>query len=109
MNAVKIADLKNNLSRHLIRVRRGGVLTVLDRETPIARIVPFHQGDAARDATGTDAVDERIAGLARDGVVAPGDPQGLARWLDEHPPVKRPKGAPSAVRALIDLRRESTR
>ena len=41
MQVVKIADLKNNLSRYLARVRRGGELTVYDRGTPIARIVPF--------------------------------------------------------------------
>jgi prevent-host-death family protein len=41
---IKIADLKNNLSRHLARVRRGGEITVLDRDTPVARIVPFVHG-----------------------------------------------------------------
>jgi len=101
-----IADLKNNLSRHLTRVRRGGTLVVLDRNTPIARIVPYDHGDTARGAA---AAGDRIAELARDGVVSPGDPQGLTRWLDDHPPIKRPKGAPSAVQALLDMRRESTR
>lgn len=40
MTTVRIADLKARLSEYLRRVRRGDVLTVLDRETPIARIVP---------------------------------------------------------------------
>jgi antitoxin (DNA-binding transcriptional repressor) of toxin-antitoxin stability system len=37
---VGIADLKAHLSQHLRRVRAGRTLTVLDRDTPIARIVP---------------------------------------------------------------------
>jgi antitoxin (DNA-binding transcriptional repressor) of toxin-antitoxin stability system len=41
MTNVKIADLKANLSRHLRTVRGGDTITVLDRDTPIARIVPI--------------------------------------------------------------------
>jgi len=38
---VKIADLKAHLSKHLHTVRAGGEIVVLDRKTPIARIVPY--------------------------------------------------------------------
>jgi len=41
MSDVGIADLKARLSEHLRSVRNGGSLTVLDRNTPIARIVPY--------------------------------------------------------------------
>lgn len=41
MSNVRIADLKARLSEHLRAVRNGGTVTVLDRDTPIARIVPF--------------------------------------------------------------------
>jgi prevent-host-death family protein len=41
MSNVRIADLKARLSEHLRSVRNGSSLTVLDRETPIARIVPY--------------------------------------------------------------------
>jgi len=41
MSDVRIADLKARLSEYLRVVRNGGTLTVLDRDTPIARIVPF--------------------------------------------------------------------
>lgn len=44
MKKVGIADLKAHLSEHLRRVRRGQTLTVFDRDTPIARIVP-HDDD----------------------------------------------------------------
>jgi prevent-host-death family protein len=41
MSNVGIAELKARLSEHLRSVRNGGTLTVLDRDTPIARIVPY--------------------------------------------------------------------
>jgi prevent-host-death family protein len=41
MSNVRIADLKARLSEHLRAVRTGGTVTVLDRDTPIARIVPY--------------------------------------------------------------------
>ena len=40
MKRVGIADLKAHLSQHLRRVRSGRAITVLDRDTPVARIVP---------------------------------------------------------------------
>jgi len=40
MKSVGIAELKSHLSEHLRDVRRGEVLTVLDRSTPVARLVP---------------------------------------------------------------------
>ena len=41
MSEVRIADLKARLSEHLRAVRNGGTVTVLDRDTPVARIVPY--------------------------------------------------------------------
>ena len=41
MKQVRIADLKARLSEHLRAVRRGESIAVLDRDTPIAQIVPF--------------------------------------------------------------------
>lgn len=43
MSEVRIADLKSRLSEHLRKVRAGRSLTVLDRDTPIARIVPWQE------------------------------------------------------------------
>lgn len=40
MTRVGVAELKASLSRYLREVRRGGSVTVLDRGTPIARLVP---------------------------------------------------------------------
>ena len=41
MKSVGIAELKARLSEYLKLVRKGRTLTVLDRETPVARIVPY--------------------------------------------------------------------
>jgi antitoxin (DNA-binding transcriptional repressor) of toxin-antitoxin stability system len=45
MKAVKIASLKAQLSRHLREVRAGQIVTVLDREQPVARLVPIDDVD----------------------------------------------------------------
>ncbi len=42
MKSVNIADLKNNLSRYLNRVREGEEILIRDRNLPIARIVPLN-------------------------------------------------------------------
>jgi prevent-host-death family protein len=41
MNRVGIADLKARLSEHLQAVRKGRTVTVMDRNTPVASIVPY--------------------------------------------------------------------
>lgn len=46
MTVVRIAELKSHLSEHLRKVRRGRSLTVLDRDTPIARLVPYEEDSA---------------------------------------------------------------
>ena len=46
MKEVGIAELKARLSQHLRRVRAGNSLTVLDRATPVARLVPYERGPA---------------------------------------------------------------
>jgi prevent-host-death family protein len=38
---VKVSELKAQLSEHLRHVRRGHTITVMDRDTPIAEIVPL--------------------------------------------------------------------
>lgn len=41
MKTVGIAQLKARLSEHLSSVRKGRTLIVLDRGTPVARIIPY--------------------------------------------------------------------
>lgn len=46
MREVKIAELKARLSEYLRAVRRGETVAVLDRDTPIAHIVPVRDRPA---------------------------------------------------------------
>lgn len=48
MRQVRIADLKARLSEHLRLVRNGETIAVLDRETPVAHIVPIRSRSALR-------------------------------------------------------------
>jgi prevent-host-death family protein len=41
MTSAKVSELKAKLSAYLSEVRRGSTVIVYDRNTPIARIVPF--------------------------------------------------------------------
>ena len=41
MRTVNIADLKNQLSRHLKHVRQGEEILIRDRQVPVAKIVPL--------------------------------------------------------------------
>ena len=50
---VKVAELKARLSEYLRAARRGHPVTVCDRDTPIARLVPYRperEGLAVRQA-----------------------------------------------------------
>jgi len=48
MKQVRIAELKAKLSEYLRAVRRGETIAVLDRETPIAQIMPVRASSALR-------------------------------------------------------------
>ena len=53
---VKIAELKSQLSEYLRLVRSGNEVVVKDRDTPIARIVPYKEEPkrlTIRPATGS--------------------------------------------------------
>jgi prevent-host-death family protein len=48
MTQVRIAELKARLSEYLRAVRRGETIAVLDRDTPIAEIVPIREHRSVR-------------------------------------------------------------
>ena len=43
MTRAKISELKARLSSYLAEVRKGGTVVVLDRKTPIARLIPYEE------------------------------------------------------------------
>lgn len=109
MKRVKIADFKNNLSRHLLHVRDGGELLVCDRDRPIARVVPLSAPSRTSKRAQADYWSEdRLAQLERQGTLTRPDATD-ARWVRELCPKKLPAGVPGAVELLLRMRRESTR
>jgi prevent-host-death family protein len=42
MKAINIAELKNNLSLYLRKVRTGEEIVVRDRDIPVAKLIPWH-------------------------------------------------------------------
>ena len=48
MKQVRIAELKARLSEYLRVVRRGESIAVLDRDTPVAQLIPVRDGSALR-------------------------------------------------------------
>ena|SRR5450432_74388 len=96
MRIVKIADAKNNLSRHLRDVRRRGRVRILDRDTPVADLVPVEPLGAGDDALSLADLERR--GLIRRGVGGP-----LPRWVLQPGPAD-PKGR--ALAALLEERKQ---
>ena len=41
MKSAKVSELKARLSSYLAEVRKGDTVVVLDRRTPIARLIPY--------------------------------------------------------------------
>ena len=64
MQTAMVSELKAKLSSYLAQVRRGARITVCDRQTPIARLVPLED-----DAGGLEV---REPSRARDLPTAPG-------------------------------------
>lgn len=95
MKKAKIAELKNQLSRYLEHVRAGGSVLVLDRDRPVARLVPLH--DAHRAA---GARDERLIRLERRGLIRRGA-GGLPGWVGRRRP---PRLRGSVLRDLLTER-----
>ncbi len=94
MKYAKIGQLRDGLSRYIDQVREGNEVLVLDRDRPVARIVP---AGSAHPASGGDA--ERLLDLERRGL--------LRRGKGRYPPVLK-RGQPVRVRGsvLADLRAE---
>ena len=99
-----ISEVKNGLSAYLRRVRSGESVLVLDRRTPVARIVPV--GRALEHARHADDVDEnaRIERLERAGVLSRRSFESPLEVLGQ--PFRRGTGL---LEALLDERSEERR
>jgi prevent-host-death family protein len=96
MKKARISELRDRLSRYLDHVRAGGRVLVLDRNRPVAEIVPV-----GTDEAGTD--EDRLATLEREGLVRRGAGRVPAELL------RAPSGGEAGVLAALLRERESGR
>lgn len=98
MKQAKVSELKNNLSRYLHYVRRGGVVRVFDRDRAVAELVPIGQGTAS----GSDELDGILDDLERKGIVR----RGTGSLPKDFVTRRLPRARTSVVEALLEERRE---
>jgi antitoxin (DNA-binding transcriptional repressor) of toxin-antitoxin stability system len=98
VKTVKVADAKNNLSRHLAYVRRGGTVRILDRDTPVADLVPVVAASTVAEE------DLEIARLERLGLARRNHRGPLPRGLLKPGPDARDA---QVVEALLEERRST--
>jgi prevent-host-death family protein len=80
---VTITEIKSHLSAYLRSVRNGGEILVKDRETPIARIVPYKPARrriATIPATKSHKNIDRLP-FFRPANLKPGDVDEALRWV----------------------------
>src|SRR5262249_53500947 len=98
MKRASITEAKNQLSALIDGLRSGSPVLIVDRGRPVARLEPV---------TGEldPAPEGRLSRLIRNGIVRPGRVASPGPLFTDEPP--RPKPGASAVRALIEERREA--
>jgi prevent-host-death family protein len=96
MTSASISETKAKLSALLDLVRAGETVTITDRGTPVARIVPAVGSDAGDD-------DARLARLERAGVIRRAEQKLDVEAFLARP---RPRSRESVVEALLEERRE---
>jgi prevent-host-death family protein len=97
MKTANISELRDRLSRYLDHVKAGGRVVILDRNRPVAQIVPV--GTAGEAAPGTDQ--GRLEALEREGIIRRGSgklPPGFLRGV-------LPGQGARVLKALLDERR----
>lgn len=97
MKKANVAELKNRLSHYLSRVKRGETVLVMERSTPVARIVPA----AAPSQMNPDETEGWLKRLEANGVLRVGVRKGLPDVVRNVPAGKRPVGA---VKTLLEDR-----
>jgi len=104
MLRVKIAELKNHLSRYLRVVRAGEELEVMDRNKPIARVSPISSPgkDGAPGMTAEEKA--RFEELVRQGSIRPARGKIPQEVLRNAPP-----GKPGVLAALLEEREQNSR
>jgi prevent-host-death family protein len=80
---VRIAELKSKLSEYLRSVQRGNEVVIKDRETPIARLIPYQERPqrlTVRPAIGSlKDLDQMV--FRRPKGLKPGDVDRALKWV----------------------------
>ncbi len=100
MKTANVTTLRTHLSRILAAVRRGDTIEVLDRKTPIARIVPIEP----RTPAGKGKLSPWIERLRREGLARVGNLRPVQEILPGFPPGTRSFGT-ALIDAIIEERR----
>jgi prevent-host-death family protein len=98
MKKANVAEVKNRLSHYLDRVKKGETVLVLERTTPVARIVPI----AAPSEMSNDEREVWLRRAAETGTVRLGARKGVLGVLTRTPAAERRVGA---VKTLVEERR----
>jgi prevent-host-death family protein len=96
MKIARISQLRDHLSRYLDHVRAGGRVLVLDRNRPVAQIVPVEGSKGSREQLG----EQQVAALEREGLLARGTGRIPAEILRGPAPGKGAK----VLEALLEER-----
>ncbi len=99
MKSANIAMIRNRLSHYLRLVRKGETVQILDRDLPIARIVPI---PPPGPNASPDDEEARLQRLERAGVIRRGTGEPVAEILKGFPPGTPPSGV---LDALLEERR----
>ena len=97
MKEAKIGELKNQLSRYLALVRKGEIVRVLDRDVPIAQIVPISHVHDEQPAGA-----ESLIALERKGILRRGLGKIPREILAKDPPGR----ATGVLAALLEEREQ---
>jgi prevent-host-death family protein len=97
MASVQIANLKNNLSAYLRKVRAGEEVIICDRKSPIAKIVPLNTVD----------LDLEAQELIAKGIMLPArKPFDADAFFAIGRGVRRPRVSRAALQRAMDFARE---
>jgi len=100
MKIANVTTLRTHLSQILDAVRHGEEVEILDRNVPIARLVPVNPAMEARKGR----IPPWLERLRRAGVVRVGTLKPVREILRGFPPGTRPIGN-AAVEAILEERR----